>query len=82
MVCACGKLLPDVEKIPFQLLLFSQKLCVYLCVLRCIIIITCLQSDEVLECVCSRTYILYHYIVGKNYLNIVSAIGARGSAVG
>jgi hypothetical protein len=49
-----------------------QKLCVDLCVQRCSII-TCLQSDEILECVCSRTYMPYHYIVGRNYLNIVSA---------
>jgi hypothetical protein len=49
-----------------------QKLCVDLCVVRCIII-TCLQSDKTLECVCSRTYMLYHYIVGRSYLNIVSA---------
>jgi hypothetical protein len=54
MLCSCGKLLLDVEKMPFQLLLLffpPQKLCVGLFVLRCIIIVTCLQADEILECV-------------------------------
>jgi len=68
---------PSLEKNPFRCFLLPpppppKKNCVDLCVLSCIIV-TCLQSDEILECVCSRTYMPYHYIVGRNYLNIVSA---------
>jgi hypothetical protein len=38
-LCSCGKLIPEVEKMPFQLLIFFfQKLCVDLCVLICIVI--------------------------------------------